>query len=117
MPQDREKSFFVIGMLFVACIFLLPAGIYLNAWAISTLWAWFAVPLGVKAISMTHALGVGLIVTALTGPKAKGVTLKNDKGEYDYDKACGAFGQVVSETVVQPLFLVAIGKLYLWLGS
>lgn len=37
-----------------------------KGWAISILWKWFLVPLGLNPISIVLAIGVGLIISFLT---------------------------------------------------
>lgn len=43
-------------------VFLVVLNILLTAFALSTLWGWFVVPIGVNAISMAQAFGLSLIV-------------------------------------------------------
>ena len=35
-------------------------------WIIHLMWQWFVVPLGVSPISVTHAIGLGILVSLLT---------------------------------------------------
>lgn len=55
----------LLGVLVVVCLALF------SAFTISTLWAWFIVPLGVTKIGFAHAYGISLISTVLLG--ARGV--------------------------------------------
>lgn len=48
----------------------------LNAWALSTLWGWFAVPLGAKAIGVAHAYGLVAMLAALRPKYAHDIALK-----------------------------------------
>lgn len=46
----------------VAYILFTVFMLFLTAFTVSTLWGWFVVPLGVKAITLTHAIGLSLFV-------------------------------------------------------
>ena len=57
-------------------------GIIFSGYVISELWLWFAVPLGIVAISVAEAIGLQLLVSSLTmkpmmaiNPDMKGWTL------------------------------------------
>lgn len=61
----------------VGCItFLGLIGVY-YAFVLSTLWAWFVVPLGVAKIGMAHAYGLSLIPTTILG--TRGLYAPEDK--------------------------------------
>lgn len=47
------------------CILLVISTI-LGAYAVSTLWLWFIVPLGVSAIGLVHAYGLSIIIHYMT---------------------------------------------------
>lgn len=49
------------GFLLIALILALVRGYVLSA-----LWGWFVVPLGVKELSIAHAIGLAVIVNFLT---------------------------------------------------
>lgn len=53
-----------IRMLIAALAFV-PA-LLLRAWAVSKMWLWFVVPLGLPPIGYAHALGISLFVGWLT---------------------------------------------------
>lgn len=40
--------------------------VLITAFTVSTMWGWFIVPLGVKAIGFAHAYGLSLLVTFFT---------------------------------------------------
>ena len=44
-----------------------------SAFTISTLWAWFVVPLGVMKIGFAHAYGLGLLVSVFMGTRGVSV--------------------------------------------
>jgi len=35
----------------------------INGWAIAVMWGWFMIPLGMSAISTSHAVGLGALVS------------------------------------------------------
>lgn len=45
---------------------LLAISTVLGAYAVSSLWLWFVVPLGIKAIGLVHAYGLSIIVHYMT---------------------------------------------------
>lgn len=45
---------------------LLAISTILGAYAVSTLWLWFIVPLGVSAIGLVHAYGLSIIIHYMT---------------------------------------------------
>ena len=78
-------------------IALIPALLLGNSYSIVSLWRWFAVPLGVPAIGMAHAFGLGILLEAL---KSSGrSTPKEDQ----------TIGSVAIEGVVRCLFIYGLG--------
>lgn len=65
-----------------------------QAWAISILWGWFIVPLGVPAIGIAAAVGVSVTVSALRG-RRKG---PDDEG-----------WKALAKAALQPWFCLAVG--------
>jgi hypothetical protein len=47
-------------------IIIIPIGL-LRGWALSLIWLWFMVPLGVPEIGLFHAWGLSLVVGMFTG--------------------------------------------------
>ena len=57
----------------LALVFLaFPAAVVARAWALSTLWAWFVVPLGVVPIGWAHSFGLAVTVGMLTNSGGSG---------------------------------------------
>jgi hypothetical protein len=54
----------VIGYLLLAAL-IVPAITLYVGWALSTLWAWFCVPLGLPALGVAHAAGMLLVLGML----------------------------------------------------
>jgi hypothetical protein len=75
----------------IALILLL---IIQQAWAVSVLWGWFIVPLGLPAIGIAAAIGLSVTMSALRGRR-------NGPGE----KGWGS----LAKTVVQPWFCLGVG--------
>lgn len=51
--------------VFPAYAFVLVTGSLLAGWVIQNLWAWFALPFGLPALTLAHAVGVDLLVSFL----------------------------------------------------
>ena len=49
-----------------AIILLIPYSMLMNGWAITKLWGWFMVPLGLPMLTIPMALGIYTIVTYMT---------------------------------------------------
>lgn len=63
------KLLTVVGLIALALLGLgvvMIVGALSNGFALSYLWLWFVVPLGVKPLGIAHAIGLGAIVRFLT---------------------------------------------------
>ena len=67
--MDKVGIALVAGIGMVAVMVVLAL---FGAFTISTLWAWFVVPLGVKSIGMAHAYGLSVIVSVFMGSRGLG---------------------------------------------
>lgn len=67
--MDKVGVALVAGLGMVAVMIVLAL---FGAFTISTLWAWFVVPLGVKSIGMAHAYGLSVIVSVFMGSRGLG---------------------------------------------
>lgn len=74
-------------------------GMLINGIVLSFLWQWFLVPLGLPALGLVHAMGVGLIVRYLTYQTV------NCKKEDDEKQV---WVQLVG-SLVYPLFILLFG--------
>lgn len=88
-------ALFVIGLIFV--------GVVLRGWALSTLWAWFLVPIGVPAIGIATALGISVIIGLFT------VHLNNDKIKISNKSSPELIGNVLAKAIGGPLMSVFVG--------
>lgn len=77
-------------------------GIFWGGFVTATLWGWFMVPLGVKAITYWHAVGLSALVGMFLG--SRGIEKRDDSDAF-------IFGLVMS--VVIP----AIGLAFGWLAK
>lgn len=66
--EQLKKTSLALGLLLVG-IFV---GFFWVGYVTSVLWSWFAVPLGVPAISLFHAVGLSLLVKVLANPIKSG---------------------------------------------
>lgn len=53
------------------------------AYALSVLWAWFIVPLGVKSLTVAHAYGVSVVMGMFLGTRG----IKENKNQDDWISA------------------------------
>ena len=92
----------VLACLGVILGFLLLAFLSAVWWgyALSVLWTWFVVPLGVKAISIPHAYGLMLVGGMFLG--ARGIKDNNDKEQW-------------IESIIQAIVIPAVALLFGWI--
>jgi len=76
------------------------ASALVDGWAISLLWGWFLVPLGVPPITLVHAIGISTFLS-LVGPHNS--SSKNKDGSWKV-----VIGTLLASFLV-PLFAVLIG--------
>lgn len=76
-------------------------GIFWGGYVASTLWAWFLVPLGVKAITYWHAAGISALLGVFLGSRG----LRENKKESLTDSAW--FG--LFSGLIIPLLCLGIG--------
>lgn len=73
------KALSVVGLIIAVIVGLFLFAIY-NAWALTILWGWFIVPLGVKALSLAHAYGFTLVTGFILS--TRGVKDHKDKEDW-----------------------------------
>lgn len=78
---------------------VIAVSVIINGYVLSILWAWFLVSLGLPALSVAHAIGVGMCVTWLT------YTHKTSTEE-DKSKALEGLFTVM---ILRPLIFLGIG--------
>ena len=61
-----DKLAAVMGVVVLAIVSMVCLALF-SAFTISTLWAWFVVPLGVMKIGFAQAYGLGLLVSVFMG--------------------------------------------------
>lgn len=65
--KDNPWLAALIGALLLPGVLILRLPVLLlHAWAARDLWGWFAVPLGIPAITLWHAYGIGLLTSLYT---------------------------------------------------
>lgn len=74
--KGSTKGLAILGGVvgFVALIALLAI---FGAFTISTLWAWFMVPLGVKSVGLAHAYGLSILVQVFMSTRGLATDTKN----------------------------------------
>jgi len=92
----------------IAIIVLTILSIFVGAWAFSTLWSWFIVPIGLPAIGYAHAYGL-MIVTSFLKMRPKDFDTSDNKERK-------SFGEHVTRLFMYIFFyLVAVGMGWLTL--
>ena len=56
-------------MKFLEIIAMILISVIITGWAVSTLWGWFIVPLGVQALSFAHAYGISVMASVFMGTR------------------------------------------------
>jgi hypothetical protein len=68
-------------MLFaIAFVAGLAIDVFWGGYVASTLWGWFAVPLGAPGVSIWHAAGLGALLSVFLGSRGIPVADKSDAG-------------------------------------
>lgn len=94
-PTEDPTSMEISLLVFIVSIFY----VLFNGYAISVLWRWFAVPLGVPAISVAHGIGIDLLMGLLVF-KAIDLNASAD------DRLKVAFAPVVTLAIAWPVHLL-----------
>lgn len=90
---------FMVGLaLIVACALW-------GGFAVSVLWGWFVVPLGVPEVSTLHAMGLTLAMRALAGFSGKPQPAKHE----DKMVSLRALGRVLAVATIAPALALAVG--------
>lgn len=87
----------------VGMVALLIASILLNGIALSVLWGWFLVPLGLSEIGLAHAIGISMVVGLITYQEIDSGGDNRSKDE--------AIGYALGAAIGRPLLLMALGWL------
>lgn len=56
-------------MKFLEIIAMMLISVIVTGWAVSTLWGWFIVPLGVQSLSFAHAYGISVMASVFIGTR------------------------------------------------
>lgn len=97
-----DTTIFYAGVItpFLLAAWIVPL-LLLRMWVITMLWAWYIVPgFNVAPLRMSIAFGLSTIVTMLSPKRVS-------------DKSGKAVGELVTESLINQLFPLAIG----WAGS
>lgn len=93
-------AFFFAGIIFLA---MLPLTI-LRGWALSVLWGWFAVPLGLPILSVVNAMGIMLIVSVCS--------TKSNSVKESSDLTSSEFWSELLVAALAPIFAISAGYIY-----
>lgn len=87
----------VLGIVIAFALYVFWGG-----YVAATLWEWFVVPLGVKAITYWHAVGLTCVVAAFAG-------VKNDDNIKETDSLSEVVTKSILIAVLIPAFLLVMG--------
>ncbi len=100
MAESKEPKFKPVDL--VGMLALIPIAVYLRGFVIVKLWSMFAVPLGVPAIGIAHAIGIAILASVVVARKSKARDLKGmSRGE--------VWGEVIGHAVLGPLLIWGMG--------
>ena len=93
--------------MIVSVLVLFVVGMFLNGWALSTIWNWFIPPVfGFTTLTLGQAVGVSMVFELFTGTnrisKAKDAT-KNDLSKKSYTEV---FIESLITVILTPVFSV-----------
>jgi putative Mn2+ efflux pump MntP len=94
-------TFGIVAALIAGIVLLLFVLSIVRGLVFAQLWAWFVMPFGAPAIGIAHAIGLAVLVTMLTGQRAK----TDDDGE----KSLSEFGKTLAYGIGVPLCALGIG--------
>jgi len=92
--MDSDDAAPLVGLLSLPFLFLIKGLV------LSTLWSWFIVPLGVPAISIPMAIGIGIVAAYMTGIDDNGFNTDSMRD--------------VLKGIVHPLVILFIGWIVLF---
>lgn len=104
--EQLQKASLALGLLLASIII----AFFWVGYTTSVLWSWFAVPLGVPAINLFHAVGLGILVKVLANPIKSG---KNRDGMTEDQKVEEALKRLILiiTTPAIVLFVAWLAKL------
>ena len=108
MSETTEKIGQSVGIIigstgvFLLLVTFIAGGAVLQGFVLKTMWAWFLVPLGLPAVGLAHAIGLGFMVRYLTWQHQPAA----DDSKKEDDGARIARGILVA--LVWPLFALGL---------
>lgn len=77
MLEVDNKFAGYVGFVVLAVVLLIISAL-ITGWAVSTLWGWFIVPLGVEDITYIHAIGVAIFIGMFTNSASENSDKDNE---------------------------------------
>lgn len=87
---------------FAVFVLIIGGSSLLRGWALSILWGWFMVPLGLPALPLVTAMGVALVVSFMTYQRIPDCKEK-DKEWYE------RLGDTLGHIILMPFLVLGIG--------
>jgi len=97
----------LLGVVFLIILFagLLAVSALINGFVLTCLWSWFIVPtFGLAELSLTQAIGLGLIVGFLTHRRTKKLHSRDEKKSITDDAA-----SLFVEILISPFIVLFFG--------
>lgn len=94
-------------MMFLILLSTLIVSIILRGWVLSTLWAWFLVPIGAPAIGIATALGISVIIGLFT------MHLNHETVKVSNKSLPELFANIISKSIGSPLISLLVGWIIL----
>lgn len=106
-PKKKISIFAILPFVLLGIPFVLgvvAAAIIIRGFILTVLWGWFAVPLGLPALSIPMALGLSILTAYVVGNDAKIISeMTDENGKKVSQKAKALF------YVLTPLFVLLMG--------
>lgn len=100
--KSSSTSFDIV--LIITTIVMLPLGTIWQGVALSYLWDWFIVPLGVVSISIAHAIGISIVAQSFLAALARSAEIESEKKD-PHERLLEA----IVKAILLPLFMLVIG--------
>jgi len=82
----------------IICLISIIPALIISGFTISTLWNWFAVPVGFTSIGFWHAIGIDLLITYVVSPYHPDIIENQDE-----------FERYMFKVFINPFLLLLIG--------
>jgi hypothetical protein len=114
--MDTLLGIFIVGGVGIGILSLvlgvMVLATLLRGYVLSWLWLWFIVPLGLREISVVHAIGISILIAMLTRglPKTTPKPTAEEEADPEFKaRKAKASKERLMAMVISPLIALAIG--------